>query len=48
MLFQTFDGRLVMTIHQPNEGQSRARLYEIEETGDTLRILRELPFTTTK
>jgi beta-xylosidase len=48
MLFQTFDGRLVMAIHQPNEGQSRARLYEIEETGDTLRILRELPFTTTK
>ena len=44
MIFKTFDGRLVMPIHQPNEGKIRARLFEIEDAGDTLRIKREIPF----
>ena len=38
-----FDGRLVMPIHQPNQGRIRARLFELEVVGDTLRIRRELP-----
>jgi hypothetical protein len=38
-----------MTIHQPNEGQSRARLYELEDAGHTLRVRREIAsFTSEK
>ena len=45
-VFATFNskGRLVMPIHQPNEGKIRARLFEIEDAGVTLRIKREIPF----
>lgn len=43
MIFKTFDGRLVMPIHQPNSGKIRARLYEIEDVGTTLRIQGEIP-----
>jgi beta-xylosidase len=42
MLFTTFDGRLVMTIHQPNRRLERARFFEMEDTGDTIRIRREI------
>ncbi len=42
MLFTAFDGRLVMTIHQPNRRVERARFFELEDTGDTLRIVREI------
>jgi len=47
MIFKTFDGRLVMPIHQPNEGKIRARLFELEDVGDTLRIQREIPMEKT-
>ena len=43
MIFRAFDGRLMMTIHRPNSGRIRARLYEIEDVGDMLRIRREVP-----
>jgi beta-xylosidase len=43
MIFKTFDSRLVMAIHQPNSGDIRAHLYELEDTGNSLRIKRELP-----
>jgi len=43
MIFKTFDGRLVMAIHQPNSGVIRARLFELEDVGPTLRIKREIP-----
>lgn len=39
MLFTTFDGRLVMTIHQPNRRVERARFFEVEDTGETIRIV---------
>lgn len=42
MLFNTFDGRLVMVIHQPNRKVERARFFEIEDLGDTLRLKAEL------
>ncbi len=42
MLFETFDGRLVMVIHQPNRRVERARFFEIEDLGDTLRIKSEI------
>jgi arabinan endo-1,5-alpha-L-arabinosidase len=42
MLFQSFDGRLIMPIHQPNSGPIRMHLYELEDAGDTLRVKGEL------
>jgi len=45
MLFETFDGRLAMVIHQPNRTVERARFFEMEDLGDTLRIKEEIqPF----
>jgi len=39
MVFHAFDGRLMLVLHQPFDGRlSRAKIYEIEDTGDTLRI----------
>jgi arabinan endo-1,5-alpha-L-arabinosidase len=47
MLFRTFDGRLVMTLHQPNRRVERARFFEMDDTGDTIRIEREITDFTT-
>jgi hypothetical protein len=48
MLFNTFDGRLAMVIHQPNRRVERARFFEIEDLGHTLRIKEEIsPFQST-
>lgn len=42
MLFRTFDGRLMMSLHSPNGGpQTRIHLFEMEDTGETLRIIGE-------
>jgi len=42
-LLRTFDGRLMITLHQPNKNPNeRMRMFEVEDTGDTLRI-RKLP-----
>ncbi|MBP8606267.1 MAG: family 43 glycosylhydrolase [Phycisphaerae bacterium] len=39
MVFRTFDGRLMLVCHQPTMSpQSRARLHELEDTGDSLRL----------
>lgn len=39
MLFNRFDGQLMMVFHSPNAaGRERARLFEMEETGETLKI----------
>lgn len=44
MLFRTFDGRLMMSLHSPNSGpDQRIRFFEMEDTGETLRIVR--PFS---
>jgi hypothetical protein len=42
MLFRTFDDRLVMAIHQPNRRVERARFFEMDDSGDLLRIVREI------
>lgn len=44
MIFRTFDGRLCITFHQPNwpGGKERAHIFEVEDKGDTLRLLGEL------
>jgi hypothetical protein len=39
MLFQRFDGQLMMILHQPNRvPDERARLLEVEDTGETIRL----------
>jgi arabinan endo-1,5-alpha-L-arabinosidase len=42
MLFTTFEGRLMMALHAPNDRAARPRIFEMEDTGETLRIRREL------
>lgn len=39
MLFKTFKGRLMLSLHQPNVSpKERMHLYEIEDTGDKLQM----------
>lgn len=43
MIFSRFDGQLMLVLHQPNKsGSERARLFELEDKGDTLRIRKPL------
>lgn len=42
MLFKTFDGRLMMILHSPYNGNTRPHLFEMEDTGETLRIVKEI------
>jgi beta-xylosidase len=43
-LFKTFDGRLVMSIHQPNKGDIRCHLFQLKEDEEgMLAIEKELP-----
>lgn len=45
MLFKTFDGRVVMSLHQPNSGNTiRARLFIMKDTRNSLEIDAEIPF----
>jgi hypothetical protein len=38
-IFKAFDGRLLMLVNQPAEGgRAKAKLVELEDTGDTLRV----------
>lgn len=41
MLFRDFEGRLCLVFHAPNSpgGQERAHIYEIEDMGNTLRLI---------
>ena len=41
MLFTTFDGRLMMVLHSPNGPGARPRVFEMEDTGDTLKVSKE-------
>jgi hypothetical protein len=41
MLFKSFDGKLMMVLHCPNGRGARPRIFEMEDTGDTLRIAGE-------
>jgi hypothetical protein len=42
MLFKAFDGKLMMILHSPYNGNTRPHLYEMEDTGETLRIIKEI------
>jgi hypothetical protein len=40
MLFRTFEGRLLLMLHQPNTSpHERGRLFELDDSGNTLRLL---------
>jgi hypothetical protein len=39
MIFHTFDGRLLLVVHHPNDGRlARPNLYELEETDAGLQV----------
>lgn len=40
MLFHTFDGQLMLVLHRPFGREARAKLYEMEDAGDHLRVVR--------
>ena len=40
MIFKRFDGQLMLVLHSPNKLNERARLFEIEDTGETLRVVK--------
>ncbi len=43
MLFTSFDGRLMMALHQPNTGgKERLHLYDVADNGETLEIAKEV------
>ncbi|MFN8239304.1 MAG: glycoside hydrolase family 43 protein [Bacteroidales bacterium] len=42
MVFRTFDGRLMMILHSPNNRSSRPRIFEMEDNGNTLVTGKEL------
>ena len=41
MLFTTFDGKLMMVLHAPNGPGAQPHIFEMEDTGEALRIVRE-------
>jgi len=44
MIFKRFDGQLMLVLHQPNKRPNeRGRLFELEDTGETLRIKGPFP-----
>lgn len=43
MLFESFDGKLMMVLHQPFR-QAHGKLFEMEDTGDTLRVKRQIAY----
>lgn len=45
-IFKRFDGQLMLVLHSPNKNTERAKLFEIEDTGETLRI--KAPFNPSK
>ena len=38
MVFRTFDDKLILVLHQPNSKTETARLFELEDAGDTFRF----------
>jgi beta-xylosidase len=42
MFFKTFGGKVMLILHSPNNRESRPRIFEMEDTGNTLAIINEL------
>jgi beta-xylosidase len=45
MLFTTFDGKLMMVLHSPNGPAAQPRIFEMEDTGETLKTVQEFTGT---
>ncbi len=45
MIFHTFEGKLMLVLHAPDGNRPRPRIFEIEDTGETLRIVQEFTGT---
>ena len=41
MLFDSFEGKLMLVLHQPFR-QARGKLFEMEDTGDTVRVTMQI------
>ena len=42
MIFKTFEGKLMIVLHQPNNGEKeRTQLFELIDKGDYLEILED-------
>ena len=41
MIFNTFDGKLMLLLHAPDGHGPQPHIFEIEDTGETLRMVRE-------
>lgn len=39
-LFKRFDGQLMLVLHSPNKTTERSKLFEIEDTGETLKVIK--------
>ncbi len=39
MLFTTFDGKLMMVLHFPNNRGAQPKIFELQDTGQTLKIV---------
>jgi len=42
MVFTSFEGKIMMVLHSPNSRESRPRIFEMEDTGNILRVVKEL------
>jgi hypothetical protein len=41
MIFQSFDGKLMLVLHQPNRSpDERAKFFELRDTGESLELVR--------
>ncbi|MBN2183653.1 MAG: family 43 glycosylhydrolase [Sedimentisphaerales bacterium] len=41
MLFTTFDGKLMMVLHAPNNREAQPRIFELQDTGENLKVVKE-------
>jgi len=41
MLFTTFDGKLMMVLHSPRDNNPQPHIFEMQDTGETLTVIRE-------
>jgi arabinan endo-1,5-alpha-L-arabinosidase len=41
MLFTTFDDKLMMVLHSPNNRKAQPHIFELEDTGETLKVVKE-------
>lgn len=38
MIFNTFDSKMILTLHQPNSEEIRARIFEVFEENEILKV----------